>query len=496
MSSSPYRFHTDSGTWEIVIGLEVHAQVASHSKLFSGAATHFEAEPNSNVSLVDAALPGMLPVLNKYCVEQAVKTGLGIHGKINHVSMFDRKNYFYPDLPQGYQISQFYHPIVGEGYLDITLDDGTTHHVRIERIHLEQDAGKSIHDLHPKNTCLDFNRCGIALMEIVTKPDMSSPEQAMAFVKTLRLLLRYLGTSDGNMEEGSLRADVNVSIRRPGGPFGTRVEVKNVNSIRFIGQAIEVEALRQAKLIEAGESIVQETRLYDPNKGETRSLRSKEDAPDYRYFPDPDLLPLRLTDDYINGIRQSMPELPEAKKQRFMADYGLPLYDATLLIEDVDTANYYEAAIKETKGWQKNQDKNTAKMVSNWLASELFSLLNKENKTILQSPISSIRLAELMNLIQEDVISGRTAKEVFLEMWNTHKAPQEIVSAKGLVQITDTGLLENIIDDVLKENPQMLAEYKSGKDKLFGFFVGQIMKKSGGKANPQKVNDLLKEKLG
>ncbi|MEI8321004.1 MAG: Asp-tRNA(Asn)/Glu-tRNA(Gln) amidotransferase subunit GatB [Alphaproteobacteria bacterium] len=493
--SSPYWLSTNTGDWEVVIGLEVHAQVASHSKLFSGAATNFNAEPNSNVALVDAAFPGMLPVLNKHCVEQAVKTGLGIHAQINKFSMFDRKNYFYPDLPQGYQISQFYYPIVGEGHLDITLDKGIIKKVRIERIHLEQDAGKSIHDLHVKNTCIDLNRSGIALMEIVTKPDMRSPEEAMAFVKALRLLLRYLGTSDGNMEEGSLRADVNVSVNRPGKPLGTRAEIKNVNSIRFIGQAIEVEALRQTKLIESGEGVLQETRLYDHNKQETRSLRSKEDAPDYRYFPDPDLLPIHLAPEYIESLRLGMPELPDAKRQRFMEEYGLPLYDATLMVDDLETTHYYENTVKETAGWKKYKDKNTAKLVSNWLTGDLFGLLNKENKTVLESPISSTHLAELVDLMQDNVISGRIAKEVFLDMWNTHKAPKSIVDEKGLVQITDTSALESMIADTLKENPKMLADYKAGKEQLFGFFVGQIMKKSAGKANPQMVNDLLKAAL-
>lgn len=493
--ASPYWLQTSSGPWEVVIGLEVHAQVLSKAKLFSGASTCFEGSPNSNVSLVDAAFPGMLPVLNKHCVEQAVKTGLGINATINTFSMFDRKNYFYPDLPQGYQISQFYHPIVSNGYLDVILSDETNYRVHIERIHLEQDAGKSVHDLHPQNTCIDLNRSGIALMEIVTKPDIRSPEQAMAFVKALRLLLRYLGTSDGNMDEGSLRADVNVSIRRPGQPFGTRVEIKNVNSIRFIGQAIETEALRQVHLLETGEEILQQTRLYDPNKGETRSLRSKEDATDYRYFPDPDLLPIRLTQDYIDSIHKSMPELPNAKRKRFMEVYGLPLYDASLLVDDWDTASYYEATLATTVNWKKSKSTATAKLVCNWLTGDLFALLNKENRSIAQSPISSDDLASLVDLIENNTISGRIAKEVFADMWASGTPPQEIVESKGLVQITDTSALEKIVQEVLQENLDMVADYKSGKDRLFGFFVGQVMKKSGGKAQPQTVNTILKDQL-
>lgn len=485
--SKNYWLHTNSGPWNVVIGLEVHAQVTSASKLFSSAPTSFAADPNSKVSLVDAALPGMLPVLNKKCIEQAVKTGYGINATINKFSMFDRKNYFYPDLPQGYQISQLYHPIVGEGHLDLDMAEGQKHRVRIERIHLEQDAGKSIHDLHPKKTCIDLNRSGTALMEIVTFPDMSTPEHAMAFVKKLRLILRYLGTSDGNMDEGSLRADVNISVNRPDEPWGCRAEIKNVNSIRYIGQAIEYEARRQAELLEEGGKLVQETRLYDPNRGETRSMRSKETAMDYRYFPDPDLLPVLLDDAYLDGIKRSLPELPDQKKERFMKDYGLTAYDADLLIEDKDVADFYEQAVSLTK--------DGAKLVSNWLSGDFFALMNKENKSIHEAPVSPTHLAELINLIQQDVISGRIAKEVFADMWLSSKSPKEIVAEKGLQQITDTGALEDIIKTVLANNPQMVADYKSGKDKLFVFFVGQVMKETKGKANPALVNDLLKKYL-
>lgn len=481
--------------WNLVVGLEVHAQVLSHSKLFSGASTHFDAEANGNVSLVDAAFPGMLPVLNEYCVEQAVKTGLSLNAQINQMSMFDRKNYFYPDLPQGYQISQFYHPVVGEGYLDVSLAEGKTHRVRIERIHLEQDAGKSVHDLHPQKTCIDLNRCGIALMEIVTKPDMRSAEQAMAFVRDLRLLLRYLETSDGNMDEGSLRADVNISVHRSGEPFGTRVEVKNVNSIRYIGHAIEYESARQISLLSEGKEVVQETRLYDPTKQETRSMRSKENAVDYRYFPDPDLLPVILSPEYIDSLRKALPELPTEKKKRFVAQYGLTEYDAALLIEDVRVANYYEEAVTCTKGWKESQDVVSAKLVSNWLTGDMFAFMKKESKDISHTKITSQNLGSLVNLIQDGTISGRIAKDVILDMWSFSKAPEEIVKEKGLVQITDTGFLDKIISDVFKENPQMVADYRSGKEKVFGFLVGQAMKKSLGKGNPKLLNELLLKKL-
>jgi aspartyl-tRNA(Asn)/glutamyl-tRNA(Gln) amidotransferase subunit B len=493
--SNKYWINTKSGPWEVVIGLEVHAQVASASKLFSSAPTSFAADPNSKVSLVDAAMPGMLPVLNKKCIEQAVKTGYGINAKINKFSMFDRKNYFYADLPQGYQISQLYHPIVGEGHLDLDLKEGPSYRVRIERIHLEQDAGKSIHDLHPEKTCIDLNRSGTALMEIVTFPDMHTPEQAMNFVKKLRLILRYLGTSDGNMDEGSMRADVNVSVNRPGEGLGCRAEVKNVNSIRYIGQAIEYEAHRQAEALEAGEKLSQETRLYDQSNGTTRSMRSKETAMDYRYFPDPDLLPVILDAAYLENIKKNLPELPDQKKERLMEEYGLSSYDASVLIEDVDIAHFYEKAVSETSRWQKNKDKTSAKLVSNWLAGDLFGLLNKENKTIQESPISPTHLAELITLIQEDIISGRIAKDVFNHMWSSGKSPKEIVKEKGLEQITDVGALEQTIQTILDTNQGMVTQYQSGKDKLFGFFVGQVMKETQGKANPSLVNDLLRKKL-
>jgi aspartyl-tRNA(Asn)/glutamyl-tRNA(Gln) amidotransferase subunit B len=484
---------TATGDWEVVIGLEVHTQVKSKSKLFSGAATSFAAEPNAKVSLVDAAMPGMLPVLNEVCLEQAVKTGLALNAKINLHSVFDRKNYFYADLPQGYQISQFYHPIVGEGYLDIDLEDDTSKRIGIERIHLEQDAGKSIHDVHPTKSLIDLNRCGVALMEIVTKPDMRSADEAMDFIKKLRLILRYLGSSDANMDEGSLRADVNVSVHRPGTPFGTRAEVKNVNSIRFIGQAIDYEVNRQITLLESGGTIDQETRLFDASTCTTRSMRSKEDAPDYRYFPDPDLLPVLLTQAYVDDIQANLPELPGQKRERFIKDYGLSLYDATVLVSDMETPLYYEAVVNHMKSWK--DPKEAAKMASNWVSGELFAFLKEHNLSIIDSPVSSEKLAALLNLIGEGQVSGRTAKEVFEDMWTSGKDPAVIIAEKGLVQMSDAGELASIIDKVLVDNPQMLEQYRSGKDKLFGFFVGQVMKVTGGKANPQMTNDILKEKL-
>lgn len=484
---------TSSGEWEVVIGLEVHAQVRSNAKLFSGAANSFAAEPNTKVSLVDAAMPGMLPVLNEYCVEQAVKTGLALDAKINLYSVFDRKNYFYADLPQGYQISQFYHPIVGEGSLEIDLGDGATKKIGIERIHLEQDAGKSVHDVHPEKSFIDLNRSGTALMEIVTKPDIRSADEAMDFMKKLRLILRYLGSSDANMDEGSMRADVNVSVHRPGTPFGTRAEVKNVNSIRFIGQAIDHEINRQITLIEDGGEVDQETRLFDASTGTTRSMRSKEDAHDYRYFPDPDLLPVVITDEYVSKIKDSLPELPGEKRTRFMEDYGLSLYDATVLVSDMKTPFYFEDVVKGITAWK--DIKEAAKMASNWVSGELFALLKEESKTIEESPVAPEKLAALLNLIGNGQISGRIAKEVFQDMWQTGKDPAKIVEEKGLVQISDTGELEAMADKVLADNPQMVEQYKSGKDKLFGFFVGQIMKATGGKANPAVVNEILKKKL-
>lgn len=491
-----YLVESETGQWEVIIGLEVHAQAASKTKLFSGAPTSFAADPNTKVAPVDGAFPGMLPVLNEFCVRQAVKTGLGLNAEINLFSRFDRKNYFYPDLPAGYQISQFYHPIVGEGYLDIDLEDGTQQRIRIERLHLEQDAGKSVHDLNPHSSFIDLNRAGTALMEIVTYPDLRSAEEVMAFVKKLRMILRYLGTSDGNMEEGSLRADVNVSVRRPGAELGTRVEVKNVNSIRFIGQAVNYEVQRQIEVLEAGESITQETRLYDPTTGETRSMRSKEDTADYRYFPDPDLRPIHLTLDFIESVRADLPELPDEKRTRFMEDYGLSFYDASLLVGDTVTPEFFEEAVTHSEIWLKeNKSVQVSKLVANWMITELFAMLKKEGKEIEGNPITPAALAALVDLIVTDVISGRIAKDVFQEMWHTQQDPKKIVEEKGLVQITDVGQLGEMIDSILEANQNMVEQYRAGKEKLFGFFVGQMMKKTQGKANPKLVNDLLKEKL-
>lgn len=480
-----------TGPWEVVIGLEVHAQVKSKAKLFSGASTAFAAEPNEQVSLVDAAFPGMLPVLNEHCVEQAVKTGLGINAAINKFSQFDRKNYFYADLPSGYQISQFSDPIVGEGYLDITREDGETKRVNIERIHLEQDAGKSFHDQHPSKTFIDLNRSGIALMEIVSKPDIRSAEEAVLYLKKLRTILRYLDTSDGNMDEGSLRADVNISVRRPGEDLGTRAEIKNVNSFRFVGQAIDYEVQRQIDLIENGEEVVQETRLFDAGKGITRSMRSKENAHDYRYFPDPDLLPVELTDEYITKIKEGMPELPDAKFERFQKDYALSAYDADILVSEQKTALFFEEAVEAAK-----EKAKAAKAIANWLIGELFGTLNREGLALEESKVSPAQLASLVDIIQDGTISGKIAKEVFPEMWETGKAPLEIVKEKGLMQVTDTGEIEKIIDEIIANHPSEVEAYKSGKDRLFGFFVGQVMKAMQGKANPKIVNEILKGKLG
>ena len=479
-----------TGKWEVVIGLEVHAQVTSNSKLFSGAATAFGAEPNSQVSLVDAAMPGMLPVINKYCVEQAVRTGLGLEAQINLVSVFDRKNYFYPDLPQGYQISQFTQPIVGKGKLTIDLADGTSREIGITRLHLEQDAGKSIHDLHPKMTMIDLNRSGVALMEIVSEPDMRSAEEAGAYVKKLRSILRYLGSCDGNMEEGSLRADVNVSVRKPGTRFGTRCEIKNVNSIRFVQQAVEAEARRQIDLIEEGGEVKQQTRLFDPTRGETRPMRSKEEAHDYRYFPDPDLLPLELDPAWVEQIKQGLPELPDVKKARFVSDYGLSPYDAGVLSADMASAAFYESIV--SGGGAKGRD---PKIASNWLTGELFAVLNKQNLTIEQSPVSADALGGLIDLIADNTISGRIAKDVFAEMVETGKPAKDIVAAKGLQQITDTGPIEAAADQIIAASPDNVAKYKAGNEKLIGWFVGQVMKATGGKANPGVVNEILKKKL-
>jgi len=483
--NSKYLIKGKQSNWEVVIGLEVHAQVSSNSKLFSGSATKFGAEPNTQVSLVDSAFPGMLPVINQYCIEQAVKTGLGFNAKINSYSVFDRKNYFYADLPQGYQISQYKNPIVGEGEIILDLPSGTKK-IGIERLHLEQDAGKSIHDIDPSNTFVDLNRSGIALMEIVSKPDLRSPEEVNAYIKKLRSIMRYLGTCDGNMQEGSLRADVNVSVRKEGDTnLGTRCEIKNVNSIKFMQMAIDYEAKRQVELLESGKSIDQETRLFDTKKNETRSMRSKEDAHDYRYFPDPDLLPLKLSDDFINKIKKNIPELPDEKKKRFIEKFNLTPYEATILVSDIETSKYFEEVVKDSD----------VKLAANWIIGELFALLNEKNLEITQSPISARNLSKLINLIKDGTISGKIAKTLFELMLDGDKDPEILVEEKGLKQKSDPKELENLIEGVIKDNPDKVAEYKSGKVKLFGFFVGQVMKVSNGTANPQLVNEILKKKL-
>ena len=476
----------ETGDWEIVMGLEVHAQVTSKAKLFSGAATDFGAEPNQQVSLVDAAMPGMLPVINQECVRQGVRTGLALHAAINKHSVFARKNYFYADLPQGYQISQYEEPVVGEGEVEIDLPDGSTKAIGIERLHLEQDAGKSLHDQHPSKSYIDLNRSGVALMEIVSKPDMRSADEATAYLNKLRSIVRYIGSCDGNMAEGSMRADVNISVRRPGEPFGTRTELKNINSIRFVRQAIEIEAKRQVKVIEGGGVIDQETRLFDPNKGETRSMRSKEDAHDYRYFPDPDLLPLILDDAFIEECKASLPELPDDKKARFMADYGLGAYDAGVLVAERATADYFEEAAKAA---------GDAKLAANWITVELFGRLNKAGLDLAASPISAKQIGDLIGLIKDDTISGKIAKDVFDEMFETSKDPGAIVEEKGLKQITDTGAIEAIVDDLIANNEGQVNAYRGGKTGLLGWFVGQVMKQTQGKANPGVVNQLLKAKL-
>ena len=475
-----------TGEWEVVIGMEVPAQVTSQSKLFSGSSATFGAGPNEHVSLVDAAMPGMLPVINEECVRRAVRTGLGINAQINPKSVFDRKNYFYADLPQGYQISQFTQPIVGEGEVTIELADGSSHIVGIERIHLEQDAGKSMHDQHPSKSYIDLNRSGVALMEIVSKPDLRSAEQAGAYIKKLRSILRYLGTCDGNMEEGSLRADVNVSVRRPGEPLGTRTETKNLNSVRFIMQAIDYEVERQIELIEGGGSIDQETRLFDTSTGMTRPMRSKEDAHDYRYFPDPDLLPLELEQSFVDQLKADLPELPDQIKKRMMDEYGLSSYDAGVLTEERETASFYEAA--STGG--------DRKMVANWMSVELFGALNKAGRSLSDCPITPQQLGGLVGLITDGTISGKIAKDVFAEMFETGRNAAEIIEEKGLKQVSDSSAIEAMIDEVLAANPDKVEEYQSGKDKLFGFFVGQTMKLSKGQANPGVVNQILKSKLG
>ena len=475
----------ENNKYEVVIGLEVHAQVTSQSKLFSSSSTKFGSEPNTQVSLVDAAFPGMLPVINEFCVKQAIKTGIGLKAQINKKSVFDRKNYFYADLPQGYQISQYKYPIVGEGKVILDMPYGPKE-VGIERLHLEQDAGKSIHDIDPNNTFVDLNRSGVALMEIVSKPDLRSPDEVNAYIKKLRSIMRYLGTCDGNMQEGSLRADVNVSVRKLGSKdFGTRCEIKNVNSIKFMQQAIVYEANRQIDLVEDGKEIDQETRLFDTKKNETRSMRSKEDAHDYRYFPDPDLLPLEVSDDYINQLKNEIPELPDEKKKRFIEKFELSSYEANILVSDIETSKYFEEVIK-------NSD---VKLATNWITGELFAVLNEKNLEISESPVSSNNLSKLINLIKDGTISGKIAKTIFEEMINGDQNPQKIVEEKGLKQESDPKALEELIDKVIMNNTDKVKEYKSGKDKLFGFFVGQAMKESKGKGNPQLINKILKNKL-
>ena len=474
-----------TGDWEIVIGLEIHAQVLSSSKLFSGASTEFGKDPNHNVSLVDAAMPGMLPVINQTCIKQAIKSGIALNAEINKYSVFDRKNYFYADLPQGYQISQYKYPIVGEGSLKITDANDEDKVIGIERIHLEQDAGKSLHDQHPSKSFIDLNRTGVALMEIVSKPDLRSPEEAASYVKKIRTVLRYIETCDGNMEQGSLRADCNVSVRKPNGDLGTRCEIKNLNSIKFISQAIQYEAERQVEILENGGVIDQETRLFDTSTGETRSMRSKEDAHDYRYFPDPDLLPLELSDSQISEIRSDMPELPDQLVERLISEYGITKYDANVIAEEKEYVHYYENSVKNRDG----------KLVVNWMTSELFGLLKKNNIQFNQNPISPNYLNELVELIENKTISGKIAKDVFEIMFATSKSPKMIVKEKGLEQVTDDSAIEVFVDQVINENKDKVKEYLSGKDKLFGFFVGQVMKVSQGKANPGLVNKILKSKL-
>jgi aspartyl-tRNA(Asn)/glutamyl-tRNA(Gln) amidotransferase subunit B len=479
-----------TGDWEVVIGLEIHAQVTSNSKLFSGASTEFGGEPNEHVSLVDAAMPGMLPVINEECVAQAIRTGLGLKAQINLKSTFDRKNYFYPDLPQGYQISQFKQPIVGEGAVIVDMRDGESITVGIERLHLEQVAGKSLHDQHPTMSFVDLNRSGVALMEIVSRPDMRSSEEARAYVTKLRTILRYLGTCDGDMEKGNLRADVNVSVRKPGTGLGTRCEIKNVNSIRFIGQAIEYEARRQIGILEDGGKIDQETRLYDPGKGETRSMRSKEEAHDYRYFPDPDLLPLEFTASYVEELKSKLPELPDEKRARFIAELGLTPYDASVLVSERESADFFEAVL--AKLTNKARD---GKQAANWVINELFGRLNKEGQEIVSSPVSAAQIAGIVDLIGEETISGKIAKDLFEIVWTKGGDPKTLVDELGMKQVTDLGAIEKVVDDIIAANPDKVAQAKA-KPTMIGWFVGQVMKASGGKTNPQAVNDILKSKLG
>jgi aspartyl-tRNA(Asn)/glutamyl-tRNA(Gln) amidotransferase subunit B len=479
-----------TGDWEVVIGMEVHAQVTSNSKLFSGASTEFGGEPNTHVSLVDAAMPGMLPVINAECVKQAVRTGLGLNAQINLRSVFDRKNYFYPDLPQGYQISQYKSPVVGEGEVVVELAGGETATIGIERLHLEQDAGKLLHDQSPTLSFVDLNRSGVALMEIVSKPDIRSSEQAKAYVTKLRSILRYLGTCDGDMEKGSLRADVNVSVRRPGEPLGTRCEIKNMNSIAFIGEAIEYEARRQIGILEDGGTIEQETRLFDPNKGETRSMRTKEEAHDYRYFPDPDLLPLEFGEAFVAELKANLPELPDQKKARFTAECGLSSYDASVLVAERESAAFFETVLSKLAN--KARD---GKLAANWVINELFGRLNKEGLAIGASPVSALQLAAIVDLISEGTISGKIAKDLFEIIWQEGGDPRAIVERRGMKQVTDIGAIEKVVDEIIAANPEKVAQAKA-KPQLVGWFVGQVMKSSGGKANPQAVNDLLKSRLG
>ncbi|MBL8564425.1 MAG: Asp-tRNA(Asn)/Glu-tRNA(Gln) amidotransferase subunit GatB [Hyphomicrobiaceae bacterium] len=478
-----------TGDWEVIVGMEVHAQVNSRAKLFSGASTEFGANPNDHVSLVDAAMPGMLPVINEECVAQAIRTGLGLKAEINLRSIFDRKNYFYPDLPQGYQISQYKQPIVGEGEIEIDVD-GEAKRIGIERLHLEQDAGKSIHDQSPDYSFVDLNRSGVALMEIVSRPDLRSSKEAQAYVTKLRTILRYLGTCDGDMEKGNLRADVNVSVRKPGDPLGTRCEIKNVNSIRFIGQAVEVEARRQIDIIESGGTIDQETRLFDPNKGETRSMRSKEEAHDYRYFPDPDLLPLEFTQAYVDDLKQHLPELPDEKAARFMKEFGLSHYDAGVLVAERERADFFEGVVSMQKDGGRD-----GKLAANWVINELLGRLNKEGHDIADSPVSAAQLGGIVDLISNGTISGKIAKDLFEIVWSEGGNPAEIVEARGMKQVTDTGAIEKAVDEIISANPDKVAQVVA-KPSMLGWFVGQVMKASGGKANPAAVNEILKKKLG
>jgi aspartyl-tRNA(Asn)/glutamyl-tRNA(Gln) amidotransferase subunit B len=481
-----YSLEGKTGQWEVVCGLEIHAQVISQSKLFSGASATYGGAPNTHVSFVDAGFPGMLPVINRECVAQAVRTGLGLKARINLHSRFDRKNYFYADLPNGYQISQFAHPIVGTGEVEIELQDGTLKHIGITRLHLEQDAGKSMHDQHPAKSVIDLNRAGVALMEIVSEPDIRSPEEAGAYLRKIRQILRYLGTCDGNMEEGSMRADVNVSVRKPGESFRTRCEIKNVNSVRFVMHAVEAEALRQIEVWESGAELAQETRLYDPARGETRSMRSKEDAHDYRYFPEPDLLPLVLEEDYVTELKSRLPELPDEKRRRFCEAYGIPFYDAGVLTAEQAIADFYETVARQAD----------PRLAANWISGDFFAAMNRTGTSIENPPVSAAHLCELINLITDKTINGRIAKDVFEEMVETKKSPAAIVAEKGLRQVTDTGAIDAAVTAVLAANADKVAEYKSGKDKLFGFFVGQVMKAMAGKGNPALVNEAVKKQLG